>query len=54
LARRISEDSMEFFVATELDEFRKQPDVVAVLDRDHSLLASNEFFRVYTLKKPKR
>jgi 4-amino-4-deoxy-L-arabinose transferase-like glycosyltransferase len=54
LKRQIAEDSMAFFVATELDELRKQPDVVANLDRDHSLLASNAFFRVYTLKKSAR
>ena len=51
LKHRIAEDSMAFFVATELDELRKQPELVAILDRDHSLLASNAFFRVYSLRK---
>jgi 4-amino-4-deoxy-L-arabinose transferase-like glycosyltransferase len=52
LKRHIVEDAMAYFVATELDEFRKQPDVVAVLDQSHTLLASNAFYRVYELKKP--
>jgi hypothetical protein len=51
LKQRVEEDAMAFFVATELDELRKQPELVAILDRDHSLLASNAFFRVYSLRK---
>lgn len=53
LKQRVKEDAMAFFVATELDELRKQPDLVAALNRDHTLLASNAFYRVYTLRKPK-
>lgn len=52
LKRWIAEDSMAFFVATELDELRKQSELVAILDRDHSLLASNVFYRVYKLRQP--
>jgi hypothetical protein len=51
LKQRVEEDAMAFFVATELDELRKQPEIVAVLDRDHLMLASNAYYRVYALKK---
>jgi 4-amino-4-deoxy-L-arabinose transferase-like glycosyltransferase len=54
LKQRVEEDAMAFFVATELDELRKQPEIAAALEMDHSLVASNEFYRVYELKKPAR
>ena len=47
---RIQKSGMRFFAATELDEFRKQPELVEELDRRHELLDSNDHHRLYALK----
>jgi len=49
LAKWINQDGMQFFVATDLDEFRKQPELIEILDLNHALISSKERYRVYQL-----
>ena len=49
LQENITDQGMRYFVATDLDEFRKQPDLIEILDAHHALISSDEQYRVYRL-----
>ncbi len=49
LKENITEKGIRYFVATDLDEFRKQPELIVILDANHALISSDERYRVYRL-----